>query len=95
MPERFEHRLLELHDHADQQEQDDAEHQRQADAELAGELGLFPRQPRHQHGDEHDIVDAQNDLHDRQGGKGNPHIRISQQFKHRALRSTSRRVGTI
>ena len=71
-------RLGEADDPADDQQQQNAEDQGQRQAELAGPIRLLLGEAGDQHRDEHDIVDPQHDLHDRQGTKSDPGVWIGQ-----------------
>ena len=76
--EAAEHRIGQPHQPGQAEQQDDAEHQREREPDLARALGVLRRAARHQHRDEHDIVDAEHDLERRQGDERRPGIRIGQ-----------------
>ena len=49
---------------------------------VPGAVGLLLGELADQHRDEDDVVDAEHHLHDRQGGKRDPGVRVEQQVEH-------------
>ncbi len=71
-----EERRRELHDPAEREQQQDPHQHRQHQTDLAGPLLLGLGELSRQDGEEDDVVDAQDDLEDRERGEANPGLRV-------------------
>ena len=87
-----EHRLREPDDPRDRQQQEDPHPHREPEADRPGAVPLLRRQALHEHRDEDDVVDAQDDLEDRQGQQGDPRLGVGDPF-HRTRVAGSRHFG--
>ena len=80
MLEHHEQRSSQTHDQGDGEEQQDAGQHGQCQPELTGLLPLILWQPVRQDRDEDDVVDPEDDLEDRERGKGDPRLGAGQEF---------------
>ncbi len=76
-------------------QQRDAEDQRQRQPELSRTLGLMLGNPRDQHGDEDDVVDAENDLEHRQGHQRGPRFGTGEKLHHAFTRFARRTTMSL
>jgi hypothetical protein len=74
LSEHGEERRGEPHDPGDREQEREAQDERQPDAEPAGARLLVDRKPIGKDRDEHDVVDAEHDLHQGQGEEGDPGV---------------------
>ena len=73
--------FLQLHHPGDAEKQDDAGHHREGEPEEARPRALFRRKLVDEDRDEDDVVDPEDDLHHRQGEKGDPGLRAGEPRK--------------
>jgi hypothetical protein len=75
-------RIGQPHQIGQAEQQQDAEDKRERKADLARAARIARRAARHQHRNEHDVVDAEHDLERRQRDQRGPGIRIGQEVEH-------------
>ena len=75
-------RVCQPHHPGERKQQSNSKHQCQRQPELPDSRGAVRLEARHQHGDEDDVIDAENDLERAQGDERKPSIGIGEKLEH-------------